>query len=162
MWRRFVRFALVGGLGYGVNLVVYASLVTLVGVTYLAAATISFLIAVTANYLLNRAWTFSDARAAFVSQGGRFLVVSLAGLALNLLALHLFVRTGVPRVVAQAAAILLALPVNFLGNHLWSFRQSPPVRASGAPVTFAPATSVRRGPWSVCRRTTKPPTCPRC
>jgi putative flippase GtrA len=54
-------------------------------------------------------------------QGLRFLVVSTVALAANLLVLHLLVTLGLHDVVAQAIAIVLVTPVNFVGNKLWSF-----------------------------------------
>jgi putative flippase GtrA len=36
--------------------------------------------------------------------------------------LHLLVQAGLGEVVAQAIAIVLVTPVNFVGNKLWSFR----------------------------------------
>ena len=55
-------------------------------------------------------------------QGARFLVVSTLALGANLLVLHLLVSAGLGEVVAQAIAIVLVTPVNFVGNKLWSFR----------------------------------------
>jgi putative flippase GtrA len=36
--------------------------------------------------------------------------------------LHLLVQAGLGEIVAQALAIMLVTPVNFVGNKLWSFR----------------------------------------
>jgi putative flippase GtrA len=52
----------------------------------------------------------------------RFLVVSTLALGANLVVLHLLVSAGLGEVVAQAIAIVLVTPVNFIGNKLWSFR----------------------------------------
>jgi putative flippase GtrA len=51
----------------------------------------------------------------------RFLVVSTVALGANLFVLELLVRAGLTEVVAQAIAIVLVTPVNFVGNKLWSF-----------------------------------------
>jgi len=51
----------------------------------------------------------------------RFLVVSTLALGANLLVLHLLVTVGLDEVLAQAIAIVLVTPVNFVGNKLWSF-----------------------------------------
>jgi putative flippase GtrA len=37
--------------------------------------------------------------------------------------LHLLVSADVGEVTAQAIAIVLVTPVNFIGNKLWSFRR---------------------------------------
>ena len=38
-----------------------------------------------------------------------------------LVVLHLLVQLGVGEVLAQAVAIVVVTPVNFVGNKLWSF-----------------------------------------
>ena len=90
---------------------------------YLLAATCSFLVAVTSNYVWNRLWTFRDRRAGVAAQGMRFLAVAVASLAANLVVLHVLVTLGAGKLVGQAIAIVLVTPLNFLGNKLWSFRR---------------------------------------
>jgi putative flippase GtrA len=119
---RFARFAAVGGLGYVVNLACFAVLVGQADVGYIAAAVVSFAAAVANNYALNRGWTFADMRGPVRGQGIRFAGVSVAALATNLAVLHLLVAAGFAPLPAQAAAIVVAIPVNFLGNVAWTFR----------------------------------------
>ena len=121
-WEQLVKFCAVGATGYVVNLAVYALLLRGADLHYVPAAIGSFLVAVTNNYLWNRLWTFRRQRGHVVFQGLRFFVVSTLALAANLLVLHLLVRSGVEELVAQAIAIVLVTPVNFIGNKLWSFR----------------------------------------
>ena len=85
------------------------------------AAVGSFLVAVTNNYWWNRHWTFREQRGHVAYQGMRFLVVSTLALGANLLVLHLLVSAELDKVLAQAIAIVLVTPVNFVGNKLWSF-----------------------------------------
>ena len=121
-WLQLIRFCLVGASGYVVNLAVYTLLLKVGGLHYLLAATGSFLVAVTSNYTWNRLWTFRGQRGQVAYQGLRFLVVSTIALAANLLILHLLVDTfEVGTVLAQAIAIVLVTPWNFVGNKLWSF-----------------------------------------
>lgn len=121
-WTQLAKFCTVGVTGYGVNLAVYAVLLH-AGVHFLAAATCSFLVAVTNNYTWNRLWTFRDHRAGVAAQGARFLVVSVASLGANLGLLDLLIAFGAGKLVGQAVAIVLVTPLNFLGNRLWSFRR---------------------------------------
>jgi dolichol-phosphate mannosyltransferase len=134
-WEQLVRFCVVGASGYVVNLFVFKTLV--LGqlsveplpyeldlgfqVHYIPAAICSFLVAVTNNYTWNRIWTFRDQRGHVAYQGVRFLVVSVLALAANLVVLQLLVHFGVDKILAQAIAIVLVTPVNFVGNKLWSF-----------------------------------------
>jgi putative flippase GtrA len=120
-WYQLARFCVVGATGFVVNLAVYTTLLRGLGVHYLAAATCSFLVAVTNNYTWNRLWTFRGQRGHVAYQGLRFLVVSTVALGANLLVLHLLVSAGVGKVLAQAIAIALVTPWNFVGNKLWSF-----------------------------------------
>lgn len=120
-WVQLAKFCVVGGIGYVVNLAVFTALVD-THLHYLIAATCSFVVAASGNYFLNRHWTFADRRAHVGVQGLQFLVVSALALGANLLVLHLLVQGGVGERVAQAVAIVVATPLNFLGNRLWSFR----------------------------------------
>jgi putative flippase GtrA len=120
-WVQLAKFSVVGAVGYGINLAVYATLIHF-GLHYLAAATCSFLVAVTSNYTWNRIWTFHDRRAGVAAQGVRFFIVSIASLGANLLLLHLLITFGAGKLLGQAIAIVLVTPLNFIGNRLWSFR----------------------------------------
>lgn len=121
-WVQLFKFGLVGGSGYAVNLIVFALLVGPVGLHHIAAAVGAFCVAVTNNFVLNRHWTFGarDGHAGF--QAARFLTISLVGLAFNLALLELMVSTlEVGELPAQAIAVALSMPVNFIGNKLWTF-----------------------------------------
>ncbi|MBA2614197.1 MAG: GtrA family protein [Actinobacteria bacterium] len=117
---QLAKFAAVGASGYVLNLAVYSILVV-AGMHYLVAAVCSFALAVTNNYAWNRAWTFRHQRGNLFHQGARFLLVSLVALAGNLLFLRGLVGLGLGEIVAQALAIILVMPWNFLANKLWSF-----------------------------------------
>jgi putative flippase GtrA len=122
-WKQLGKFCVVGALGYLINLAVYDALLH-AGLHYLLAATCSFLVAVTSNYTWNRLWTFREQRGHFGIQGMRFFLVSLAALGANLVVLHLLVvYGGLGRLLAQAIAIVVVTPLNFVGNKLWSFRR---------------------------------------
>jgi putative flippase GtrA len=120
-WDQLVKFCVVGGTGYVVNLAVFTVLVTALDIHYIPAAVGSFLVAVTNNYTWNRLWTFRAQRGHVAWQGMRFLVVSTLALGANLLMLHVLVTVGLDERLAQAIAIVLVTPINFVGNKLWSF-----------------------------------------
>ena len=122
-WVQLFKFGVVGTTGYVVNLTVYTSLLRGAGLHYLAAATCSFLVAASWNYWWNRHWTFREQRGHFAVQGMRFFAVSATVYFANLGVLWLLVHLGLGEVVAQACAIVVVTPLNFLGNKLWSFRR---------------------------------------
>ena len=122
-WAQLAKFCAVGASGYVVNLLVYVALLDGADLHYRLAASGSFLVAVTNNYLWNRLWTFRRDRGHFGHQGLRFLAVSVIVYLGNLVILTLLVEFGVGKIVAQAIAIVLVTPANFIGNKLWSFRR---------------------------------------
>lgn len=123
-WQELGKFCVVGAVGYLVNLAVYDAVLH-AHVHYLVAATCSFLVAVTSNYTWNRLWTFREHRGHIGVQGMRFFLVSLAALGANLVVLHLLIAYGnLGKLPAQAVAIVLVTPLNFVGNKLWSFRRA--------------------------------------
>lgn len=131
-WVQLLQFGLVGASGYVVNLTVFAILTGSglffrdgsdgLGVHYIPAAVASFCVAVSNNFLWNRHWTF-DARHGHAGfQAARFFTVSVMALGINLAALELLVSlAGVPELPAQAIAVAVAMPFNFIGNKIWTF-----------------------------------------
>ncbi|HVD25650.1 MAG TPA: GtrA family protein [Gaiellaceae bacterium] len=122
-WVQLAKFCTVGATGYVINLAVFSALVLGAGWHHLLAATVSFLVAVTNNYLWNRLWTFRGQRGHVAYQGIRFLLVAVCALAANLVILDLLIAFGLEKIPAQAIAVILVTPLNFVGNKLWSFRR---------------------------------------
>jgi putative flippase GtrA len=124
-WLQLFHFAVVGGSGYVVNLIVFTLLNGGAGINHLLAAVGAFVVAVSNNFLLNRHWTFrrqgsTESHAGF--QAARFLTVSSVGLVVNLIVLALLVDAwGLAELPSQAIAVAVATPVNFIGNKLWTF-----------------------------------------
>ena len=122
-WVQLAKFSVVGASGYVVNLAVFTALVLGADLDYRVAAVCSFLVAVTNNYTWNRLWTFHGERGHVGYQGARFFFVALLALAANLVALEVLIALGLPEIAAQAIAIVLVTPINFVGNKLWTFRR---------------------------------------
>lgn len=121
-WWQLVKFGLVGGSGYLINLAVFALLRSDLGLHQALAAVGAFCVAVTSNFFWNRHWTFAatDGHAGF--QAARFFAVSIGALAVNLVVLEALVAmTSLGDLSAQAIAVAVAMPFNFLGNKLWTF-----------------------------------------
>ena len=108
-WLQLVKFTLVGGSGYVVNLAVFALAVEVADLHHLVGATLAFVVAVLNNFWWNRHWTFRARR-------GR------AGFLFAACILELLVSVvGVADLPAQAISIVAATPLNFIGNKMWSF-----------------------------------------
>jgi putative flippase GtrA len=121
-WVQLVKFCLVGGSGYIVNLSVFALCVKALELHHLAAATAAFVVAVTNNFWWNRHWTFRARRGHAGFQAARFFAVSVAAFLFAASILELLVSVaGVSELPAQAISIVAATPLNFIGNKMWSF-----------------------------------------
>jgi putative flippase GtrA len=119
-WIQLAKFGVVGVAGYALNLIIYA---LLLGLGAHTAAVISFVVSAANNYWWNRHWTFAHQKGHFGVQGLRYLIVTVVALGVNQLWLLVFLDWfGWGKLVSQAIAIALIVPVNFLGNKLWSFR----------------------------------------
>ena len=124
-WIQLVKFFAVGGSGYVVNLFVFWVAHEQAGFHYLASATCAFVVAVFNNFWWNRHWTFGahDGHAGF--QAARFFTVSVVAFFFALGVLTLLVSAaGVPELLAQAISIVVATPLNFVGNKMWSFSRN--------------------------------------
>jgi putative flippase GtrA len=121
-WWQLLKFGLVGGSGYLINLAVFALLSSNLGLHHSIAAIGAFCVAVSSNFFWNRHWTFraGDGHAGF--QAARFFAVSVAALLINLAVLELLVSgASLGALSAQAIAVAVAMPFNFIGNKLWTF-----------------------------------------
>ncbi len=120
-WLQLIRFLVVGASGYVVNLAVFAAALAL-GLHYLPAAVVAFVIAWVNNFLLNRYWTFRAHDEAMVGQGAKYLAVSLLALGANLVILEVLVSAGLGELLSQAVAIVLVTPLSYLLSRRWSFK----------------------------------------
>ncbi len=121
-WMQLLKFGLVGGSGYLINLAVFSVLADSVGLHHIPAAICAFTVALTNNFFWNRHWTFDsgDGHAGF--QAARFLAVSIGALLINLVVLEVLISgASMGDLGAQAIAVAVAMPFNFLGNKLWTF-----------------------------------------
>lgn len=83
---RFIKFVLVGTIGFVVHFSTLTFLKEVVGVenTVVVANPIAFFMAVCSNFLLNRFWTYTDSRSKNIgSQFVQFLGINVVGLLIN-------------------------------------------------------------------------------
>jgi putative flippase GtrA len=129
-WLQLFKFCAVGGSGYVVNLIVFTFFLQVMEVHHLVAASAAFVFAVANNFWWNRHWTFEagDGHAGF--QAARFFTVSVFAFVFAATVLEFLVRfTNVSEVSAQAISIVVATPLNFVGNKMWSFARPASRRA---------------------------------
>ncbi len=121
----FLRFGMVGAIGFCFDAGTVYALKGLLGLY--GAGVVSFFVAATANWALNRAWTFRHRmHAAAHVQWARFLGVNLIGFILNRGAYFtLIAATMIARqypILAVAAGAVSGLALNFLLSRRIVFR----------------------------------------
>ncbi|HEX3971491.1 MAG TPA: GtrA family protein [Stellaceae bacterium] len=107
-----LRFAIVGSVNTAVDLGIFTGLTVLAGLAPDRANALSYACGIAVSFVLNRGWTFRDARGGIAEQFTRFIVVSLASLLLSTMLVGAL-STVMPALFAK----LLSFPVMFL----WSF-----------------------------------------
>lgn len=136
---RFLKFATVGAIGAVIDFGVMNLLTHFMNMRLVVAGTISFICAVTSNFLFNRYWTYPDSRSRHVlHQLGMFFLVNAAGIAIRIPILHYaepplantfestaHITNALAEGLARNATLALAVGVvmiwNFFINRYWTY-----------------------------------------
>jgi putative flippase GtrA len=128
-WRillpQFLRFGVVGTIGFGVYTGTLYATVWLIGIY--VAGIVSYLIAATGNWLINRLWTFKGhGHGPMLRQWLMFLAANSLGMVLNLGCLflldHFSPLVHAHKIIGTAAGTLIGLFANFALSHRMVFR----------------------------------------
>lgn len=132
--KMFAKFSVIGLSGVGVNMAVYVPLMAM-GISYMTAAVVSFLVAVTNNFIWNLLWTFKG-RALDKSLRRKyvlFVACSIINLVVNLAVLKVLVEQfGINAMVAQLIAIAATGVLNFALNYAITFNDRRSKREEAA------------------------------
>ena len=122
-YHQFFRFCIVGAIGAIIDIGGLYVLVEFISIYYLLAATMSFTVAVTNSYFLNKYWTFKNKSNNHAKQFIGFLLVSIAGLLINLVVMYgLIEKMAVWYLLSKATASIVVLFWNFFMNKYVTFR----------------------------------------
>jgi len=122
----FLKFAVVGGSGVGVNMGLLYMLTRMFQLDVSIASPIAIEVSILTNFALNNAWTFRRRKSPvpFSSRIVRYhLVTGLAGL-VNYLTLLLLVKlAGMNDMLANLIGIGLGTIINYSLNSLWTWKR---------------------------------------
>ncbi len=139
---RMVRFAVVGAIGTVVDFGIFNLLINFTSIEPISASAISFGFAVINNFILNRTWTFPDARKKkIIAQLIQFAIVSVIGLIIRTPIFSFsekvyasLANQWLPNFVINpeklgynlglATAIVIVMIWNFVVNKYWTFNES--------------------------------------
>ena len=122
---QFVRYGLVSVIALAVDFGGMVLLVELFSIHYLVAATVSFISGLVVNYLLSRAWVFTERK--YESRVKEFIIftsIGIVGLLLNNSIMWLAVeRIGIYYIFSKIIATILVFFWNFGLRKMLVFKQ---------------------------------------
>lgn len=125
--RQFVKFCLVGFTNLLVDFSIYWLLTRVFDCFYIVAAILSFLVAVTWSFFINRRWTFRHFCGDIKIQYLKFFTANLISLGLNLLIFYALVEYGqLNDLLAKLIVAVIVAFFNFAINRFWTFRRENP------------------------------------
>jgi putative flippase GtrA len=123
------RYGIVAGSGYLLAIAFYTGELA-IGIPPYLGLGVAFMLNGLYNFALIRIWAFPPSGRSVRSELSRFCVVAAGSFVVNYASFAgLYSGVGLAAATSQRLAILIAAPVTFFANRLWSFRRHP-----GAPV----------------------------
>jgi putative flippase GtrA len=120
------RFAVVGAVGFAVDAAVLQLLVSAASWSPFAARAVSFPVALTVTFLLNRAWTFRGLRMSMARAYGAYGAIQVVGALINLFVFSACVLVAPPLyerpVIALGIGAAVSLLFNFFATRSVVFR----------------------------------------
>ena len=118
------KYYAVGASGVLVNLGLLFILTEYVGLWYFLSYTLAISASSTSNFILNKLWTFKGSinSQRTLLMYGKFVSVSILGMAIQLGSVYLLVETlSVYYMLAALISICIAGGINFMINRRWTF-----------------------------------------
>lgn len=121
-----IKFGIVGLINSGLSYVIYLGMYE-VGVHYLLCEFTAFLITIAISYILNSRYVFATGRIsikeAIIRLVKTYLSYLSTGFVLNAVLLVVWIEiVGIPGEIAPLISLLVTVPVNFLLNKFWIYR----------------------------------------
>lgn len=119
----FIKYGVVGVAGTFIDLASLFVFVEYFSIPAIPGSILSFLLAVTNNFILNKIWTFENRSKNYRKLFLKFLIVSVIGLGLTIASMYVMtLLIGLWYMLAKALTSIIVLTWNFLANKLWTFR----------------------------------------
>jgi putative flippase GtrA len=118
--KKLLKFSLIGLINTLITIISYIVLVKL-GVNYILANCISYMIGLLNSYYWNKKWVFNY-NEQHISVFVKFIIVNLFVLGINTLSIYLCVHNfGLNHYFAQLIATAIGMIFNFILNSKWTF-----------------------------------------
>ena len=123
-FRLFVKFCLVGSTNVLLDMSTYIVATRFFHIYFIYASIISFVVAVTWSFFINRRWTFQDAMNSETNRKYiKFFTVNTIGAIIQIYVLYIFVEMFYWNdIVVKAHTIVIIAFWNFSLSRIWVFR----------------------------------------
>lgn len=119
-----IKFSMVGALNTGIDMAVFAVLVTF-GVPIIPAQFVSYGCGIANSYMLNKYWTFHQKEKQTIKQPIKFICVNLVTLAVTSFILNgLHTDLNQSLIISKVTATVFGIFINFIGSRYWVFQAS--------------------------------------
>jgi putative flippase GtrA len=120
---RFIKYIIVGASSTIIDTVILAVCVEIIKLDPLVGKVIAQIFSITNGYYWNRKWTFKDRTQPVKWQYLRFIVVSILGVGISLIAFTFFTQVlSIWYIFANLLTTLVAVAWNFNINRLFTFK----------------------------------------
>jgi dolichol-phosphate mannosyltransferase len=127
LWRKAIKFGLVGISGIGVNEGLLFLLTDTVGLSEYISPIPSIEASIITNFMLNDYWTFSDRReGSWLRRLAKFNLTMAAGAGITYGVYSLIISlTSIPYLIAMLLGIVVGFVWNFTLSFIWTWRKRP-------------------------------------
>jgi putative flippase GtrA len=120
-WKKLFWYSLIGGSTFALDLLIYWYLKTN-GIYYLSAAAIAFLFSVTLNYIISRAWLFSESDRHYGTGYLYFITIAITGAIITVAALKFLVeKEGFDPYIGRVFVGIFVGLFNYTANYFLNF-----------------------------------------
>jgi putative flippase GtrA len=117
---KFIKFSIVGVTNTLVSLVSFYVFFEVIGIYYIVASTLGYIVGLINSYFWNLRWTFKQKHSIGVLI--KFVFVNIVALGLKLSVIYILVESlQIPELYSEVIAMGFAIVVNFGGNRFWTF-----------------------------------------
>lgn len=117
-----MRFAVVGVINTAIDFFVFILLYYKLGIFLVGAHIFGFLVATINSYIMNKFWTFGEKEPTSLKQFSTFLLVTTLALILSTIVIYIAAKF-IPAWLAKLVAIGITLVWNYIGMHLFVFKE---------------------------------------
>ncbi len=121
--KKFIKFAITGGMNTLVDLAVFTALSALTGINVYVVQVISYTAGMLNSYTVNRSWTFKTDEGYLSPQLIKFAIANICVMAISLIIIYIIYRQlGYAELIAKLCSLVVTVPLGFVVNRLWVFR----------------------------------------